>query len=635
MRDRSRLLALVIRALAVCVGGFAWAAGQGAVAGVRVWEMPPGARATEADLDGRKGWKPLEPEAAAAATFPGGAAVESPSLLLVLPAGGSEISIIPKGVDKGTGVRLRLALIDSNGREASGLGRFKVGQYSQAEATVGFAAGEVEARLKVALGKPFIEVAPGKNAGAVQVRGPARFSFVPDFFGNDVLFDATETRVGKVFPPAENFLVNLMDGHAALTMLVWPQGGGEEVVLVPEGEGPSRRFAATRVSFNGKSVFVAVLAREGIWFSKELAAAEKDKTFLVEDWGPPFPAKWMTILGKRPAVGARSGLASETLELKPLAAQGDTPYSDVYVHPWVPSWLTGKEWRLHLQTELTHMMTKEKVKVPEFLLAINYPRDRVKETPLDAFTLVDVMRGALGAGPCEYILDLEGLNKTRSTGIPGTGKPTAAATCHERGVLVFYYLGERAESPRRDDSLVATNEGLVQVEKIKDFLDAAHARIQEYLAWSDEIIKLAEEAKTKDPNARELAERVVSTAREIQALWGKMVEHNKPCAFPVEWRMALDHCKDLIRVVAPDLGARIREFDPQMRGAGEEVDGGMQACRLIVKRIRQEAALAGSTDPKVLKLAAAIRERCRDILRNKHYKEGDSVRLGADGRRAQ
>jgi hypothetical protein len=372
---------------------------------------------------------------------------------------------------------------------------------------------------------------------------------------------------------------------------------------------------------------VAVIAREGIWCSEDLTTAKKDTTFVVEGWQSPFPAKWMTILAKRPRVGATSGIASVTMETKALPAKGATPYSDVYVHPWVPSWLTGNEWRLHLQTSLTHMMTREKIRVPEFLLAINYPRDRSKETPLDAFTLVDVMRGALGAGPCKYVLDLEGLNKTRSTGAAGTGKPTAAATCSERGALVYYYLGERMETPRRDDTLMVTDSALQSVEKIKDFLDAAYARIQEYLSWSDELVKLAEEARARDPSARELADRVVPIAREMRQLWNKMVEHNKPCAFPTEWRMALDHCKDLIRRGAPDLGSRIRQFDPQMRGAGEEVDGGMQACRRIVKRIRQEAALAGSSDPKVLKLAAAIRERCRDIMRNKHYKEGDSIRL--------
>jgi hypothetical protein len=603
-------------------------AGHASAASLGVWTLPAGGRAMEAGVDSREGWTAVEPEAAPP-SLGGGAALENPYLLVAVPAGANAISVFTQGTGKARGVRQDLVLLDAQGQAATGIGQIKLIEHSATQAVLGFAAGAVEARLKMNLAGPFLEIVPGKNAGALQVRGAARFSFLPDFFGNDVLFDPAECRAGTVFAPAENFLVNLLDGQAALTMLVWPKDGGEEALLLPEGEGQSRRFGATQVSFNGKSVFVAVLAREGIWCGKDLRAAAKDKTFAVPDWRPPFPAKWMTILAKRPTPGAASGLASETLEVRSLPPEGDDPYSDVYVHPRVPSWLTGSEWRLHLQTKLTHMMTRETVKVPEFLLAINYPRDRAKGTPLDAFTLVDVMRGTLGAGPCEYILDLEGLNKTRSTGAAGTGKPTAAATCSERGALVYYYLGERAEHPRRDDPLMATDQALESVEKIRDFLDAAYARIQEYLAWSNDLIKVAEEAKAKDPAAKDLADRVIAIAREMQQLWAKMAEHRKPCAFPAEWKLALDHCQELIRRGAPNLGVRVREFDPQMRGAGEEVDGGMQACRMFVKRIRQEAALAGSSDPRTLRLAAEIRRLCSAILRNKHYKEGDSIRLGA------
>jgi len=594
---------------------------------VAAWELPRGAGLQAADAAARQGWKPL-PAGSANGPFAGGLAVENQALAVLFPAGGKEIVLLAKGDGKAAGVRQTLTLLGSRGRQAGGLDRLKLIECDEGQAVVGFAAGEVQARLKLGLGKCFVELEPGTGAAAVQVGGPARFSFLPDFFGNDVLYDACETGAEKVFAPAENFIVNLLDGHAALGMITWPKDGGEEVLLLGEGTGANRRFTATQVSFNGKSVFVAVVAREGTWFERDLRPAKKDATLLVEGWQPPFPAKWMTILVKRPAVGAASGMASETLPVPLLPPAGDTPYSDVFVHPHVPSWFSGHEWRLYLETSLTHMMTQRKVAVPEFLLAINYPRDRVKQTPLSALTLVDVMRDTLGAGPCEYILDLEGLNKTRSTGAAGTGKPTASATCSERGGLVFYYLGEREESPRRNDPLMVADEALSSIEKIKDFLDAAHARIQEYLVWSDGVVRLAEDAKARNPQARDLAGRVIPIAREMRELWQAMVEHDKPCVHPAEWRMALDYCKDLVRQGAPDLGARIREFDPQMRGAGEEVDGGMQACRLIVKRIRQEAALAGSADPAALKLAVDIRQRCRDILRNKHYKEGDSVRLG-------
>jgi hypothetical protein len=126
-----------------------------------------------------------------------------------------------------------------------------------------------------------------------------------------------------------------------------------------------------------------------------------------------------------------------------------------------------------------------------------------------------------------------------------------------------------------------------------------------------DLVCLANEAKARDRRAADLADRMIPMAQEMRALWSAMVRDDKPCAHPQEWRMALDHCKDLIREGAPNLGQRSADFDPQMCGAGEEVDGGLQACRMIVKRIRQEAAIVGSEDPAALTLAAAVRQRGR------------------------
>ena len=603
---------------------------QGSPAAMSLWQLPETPPAQGADPAARDGWKPLAAATAAQGLLKGGLAVENPTLVAVVRSGSQEIVLLSKGAGDAGRVRHRLALVGSQGRPAGALGGVRLVEASESEVVVGFAAGQVEAQLRIGIGGPSVEVVPGRGAAAIQLRGSGRFAFVPDFFGNDVLFDAQQVAATRVFAPAENFIVALDDGHASLVMLAWPKDGGDEVLLLAERSGSERRFTTTQVSFDGKSVFVAVLARPGIWCEKDLATVPKDQTVVVDGWRPPFPAKWMTILVQRSVAGAAAGIASETLPVPTLPPAGDQPYSDVYYHPWVPSWFSGSEWRLHLETSRQHMMTHKQIVVPEHLLAINYPRDRVRETPLDALTLVDVMRQSLGAGPCEYILDLEGLNKTRSTGAAGTGKPVAGATCSEHGALVYYYLGERSDYPRRRETLALVDDGLVSVEKIKDFLDAAYARIQEYLAWSDEIVKLTRDAKARDPRTAALADRILPIARGMRELWDTMVQEDKPCAHPLEWRMALDHCKDLIRRESPNFGERICEFDPQMRGAGEEVDGGMQACRLIVKRIRQEAALAGADDPATAKLAAVLRQRCRDILRNKHYKEGDSVRLGGE-----
>ena len=404
---------------------------------VTVWQLPAVEPAAGVDVASRQGWQRVDPDGPVQGLLAGGVVLENHALLAVVRPGSPEIVLVSKGQRGGANVQHRLMLVATDGRPSGQLDRVELVEAGENAAVVRFAVGQSEARLRMEIGKPLVEVLPGPNAVAMQVRGAARFAFVPDFFGHDVLFDARETAATRVFAPAENFIVGLDEGHSSLTMLTWPQGGGDEVLLLPEGSGPQRRFVATQVDFAGKSLFVAVLAAEGIWFEQDLRLVEKDRTVAVDGWQRPFPAKWMTILVQRPRAGARQGLASESLPIPTLPAAGDTPYSDVYYHPRVPSWFTGNQWRLHLETRRQLMLTHQVVPWPEQLLAINYPRDRVRETPLDALTLVDIMRQSLGTGPCEYILDLEGLNCTRSTGTAGTGKPTAAATCSERSSLVY------------------------------------------------------------------------------------------------------------------------------------------------------------------------------------------------------
>src|SRR5262249_25874906 len=58
-----------------------------------------------------------------------------------------------------------------------------------------------------------------------------------------------------------------------------------------------------------------------------------------------------------------------------------------------------------------------------------YPINRVAKTPIDAFTVVDVMRSTLGVGPCQHILDVEG-QKSEYRGM---------ATCETRDRLTAMY----------------------------------------------------------------------------------------------------------------------------------------------------------------------------------------------------
>ena len=95
--------------------------------------------------------------------------------------------------------------------------------------------------------------------------------------------------------------------------------------------------------------------------------------------------------------------------------------------------------------------------------ALVYPINRVMETPLDKFTVVDVMRSTLDVGPCQHILDLEG-QKSEYKG---------RSTCSVRDTLTPIYE-KKEQIAKRDEIEQTLDEGLTFVKHIR-------ARISHYV----------------------------------------------------------------------------------------------------------------------------------------------------------
>ncbi len=228
--------------------------------GLLLWALPDNVAAAG---DQRQGWRRLDPDAAQSRAPAAGLAVQVGDLTAILPAGSGAITLLCQPSPKADAIRQELTVLDNRGQPAGAIGDVSV-RHDAGEVVVSFSAGNAQARLRMALGKRSVEIVPGRGAASLRIRGRARFSFIPDFFGHDVLYDPREIGAKSVYAPAESFFVNLMDGHGALTMITWPAGGSDEVLLLPEGDGADRRLAATQIPFAGKSIFVAVLAGEGI-----------------------------------------------------------------------------------------------------------------------------------------------------------------------------------------------------------------------------------------------------------------------------------------------------------------------------------------------------------------------------------
>ena len=87
-----------------------------------------------------------------------------------------------------------------------------------------------------------------------------------------------------------------------------------------------------------------------------------------------------------------------------------------------------------------------------------YPINRVKQTPLDAFTVVDVMRNTLGVGPCQHILDLEG----QKAEYKGHGD-----LCGARDGLTAIYENKQQKEQTRDKADKILDDALTFVKHIR------------------------------------------------------------------------------------------------------------------------------------------------------------------------
>jgi hypothetical protein len=216
--------------------------------------------------------------------------------------------------------------------------------------------GSVTVTFRVAVGQPYVEVWPGAGMAELWVlTGPSQI-VVPDFFGDDMVFPAKRFGLTGVRLPAENFVLGLSDIFDCVTMCVW-QHRSTSAQAVSCRDRSKMMFAGWKIDcIKGKSIWVAFLEAKWIWYEHLVPAEDAGKSL---DWQPPFPAKWRADL-----VRDNGFTESLTLESPPALAPGHY---------------------------------------------VIYPLDRTRATPLTEFTPVDILRNTLGVGPCQYILETEGL----------------------------------------------------------------------------------------------------------------------------------------------------------------------------------------------------------------------------------
>jgi hypothetical protein len=544
----------------------------------------------------RAGWTPLPPDA-------------SPKGDLVLSNG--RISAVFRKASSAvelysTGQMVRLAL-----RGAARLDRVAVLENAKGAVAVDAAfgsakGGALSAKFRLKKGEPWIEADPGDAPTHLLVEAPSRFVVLPDFFADDVVIDPAGIPLASTEAPSENFLLHLLGKGEAIAMCVF-QNRDQDVRLSLGGAGESRTVTSSEIDLGKKErkVWVALLEGPSLWHAASLTPQDAGKTMPL-GWTMPFPAAWRVDFCRT------SGLFDSWEMLLQKEKDGDFQK---------PSWMGGgperigsdrKRWTTVLGTFRYPCWSNEERK--GFLQPMKhdqlqfrgpvvvYPINRVEATPLEAFTVVDVVRGTLGVGPCQYILDMEG-NRSEYKG---------RATCSTRDYLTpIYAKGE--QKSRHKDVDKCLDDALIFVKHIR-------GRITRYVEFGKQMqAYLAEQEKLRPECKGSIAE-LLDLCRQIDARYAAREEKIKTPDYVAA--MNEDFRRNVMDYEGADALDRCRKYARALVEIGDNQDELSGECRWVVKALRQKAGLLIATDPKVAPVALEIRTRTQEVLRNPAGHEG-------------
>jgi hypothetical protein len=577
--------------------------------GIIVWDtgQPSTDALAPAALAGKNDWTVI-PTEKTADSFKGDAVLSNGKIAAVLRKQDSTVEVHAVKPD-GAAARLRLRLQTAAGEPAARFERVALVENGRGsaclEASFKTAKGaEVAGKFRIKRGDTAIQAEPGTGAGKLRVECPGRFVVLPDFFADDITLDATRLSLNTVELPSENFVLHLTGKGDALTMCVF-ENRQQDVKVTLSGAGSQRLVTGSEIGFEGKKVWVALLEARHIWHSRDLKPEDTGKVIPL-DWKMPFPAQWRVDFN-------RPNDLTDSWEML-LQEKKDGPYVK-------PSWLGGGEERLDPNRSRWNTVLGRypypcwsdpdrqgylqplQSKVLQFQgPAIVYPINRVQQTPLDAFTVVDVMRNTLGVGPCEHILDREG-QKSEYKG---------RATCSVRDTLNPIYANNEQKQKRAqvDKTL---DEGLTFVKHIR-------GRITRYVEFGQNMRQYLADQKKAHPELSEFITEMEKLTAEIDNRVAARVAKIKTPEHVAQ--MNEDFRKNVLDYNGPDAVQRCKDYTEALVQIGDNQDELSGECRWVVKALRQRAVMLMALDPRVAPVASEIRARTQEALRNPASHEG-------------
>jgi hypothetical protein len=384
---------------------------------------------------------------------------------------------------------------------------------------------------------------------------------VPDFFADDMVFDPLAHEGSRIGLPAENSVLGLTDEGNAIVACIWPSSR-QNVDLLMAGETSARTISGYEIDVpEGSRLWIAVMEGAGVWHARRIADQKLGDELALE-WKPPMSARWRADLVNS------GGSAVSTAFADAETGAADSPGN-------------GGPCRFDSGRALVRMT--ESAGIPAARLIVVYPIDRTRTTPLTAFCLVDIMRNALGVGPCQYVLDTERIGTAENS----TPEP------------VTHWVEKQFEKkPSKRDADAIRD----QLTKMTLQVKRTDARIGDYAAFGQKIKQSCID--------REKTPETAAAAGRLRVIVDAMTTPFGATAATVE-RLAADVATQAEQA---DALTKTQAAIAAIRSAGAAQDYALAKLRMAARRLKQEARTLAAVDPKVAAFAGEIQQQAEQML---------------------
>ena len=214
-----------------------------------------------------------------------------------------------------------------------------------------------------------------------------------------------------------------------------------------------------------------------------------------------------------------------------------------------------------------------------------YALDRNRATPVTAFCPIDVLRSTLGVGPCQYILQTEGLS--------AEADPTPDSI-----------MGRIEKEFSRKKQKKAAGEIRDMLKAMTAHIARAQSRIAVYGELAGDVQKLckAESQNAAAEPLNRIADRMQQTVAATSGT-PKLTDRAAQLAGEVSGLIS----KDSAVPECQRLGA-------ELRGLGAIQDRTLAKCRMDARWLRQQAVTTASADAAAAALAKKVQVRTEQIL---------------------